>query len=381
MFYLLWILTMVTVLFCAAYVIMIALFSYGWIRTRCSAAASSQKVSVAVIIAARNEEHMIAGCLEAIMMQSYPAGLMEIIVIDDHSEDDTSGIVRKYISNSGNIQLLHAEGRGKKAAIATGIKNTSAELIITTDADCRMNKNWIESIVSFYEQSNAAMIVGPVMFSNESSVFQKMQSLELIALQGSTAGALYFNKAIMCNGANLAYTRSAFNDTGGFKDIDRGASGDDVLLMYKIGKRYKNGIKFLKNTDAIVSTSAKETLREFSEQRKRWASKGFDAFNAETKSVSVIVYMLSVLIILTGLLSAFTSVKPGIGLSFFQICLILTGIKCVFDFLLLFLAASFYNKERYLYLFLPEQFIYILYVILIGMAGSKKRFEWKGRKF
>lgn len=381
MFYLLWILTAITCLCCIAYAGMIAFFSYGWMKTKHLKTPSSRKVRVAVIVAARNEENNIASCLEALMAQSYPAEKTEIIIVNDHSEDNTSAIVRKYIREGGNIQLLDTEEKGKKAAIAKAIKNTSAELIITTDADCIMAEKWIETIVSFYEHSKAVMIVGPVAFHNEGSLFEKMQSLELMALLGSTGGALYFDKAIMCNGANLAYTRQIFNELEGFKGIDQGASGDDVLLMYKVSRRYKNKIKFLKDQDAIVSTSAKATLKEFTEQRKRWSSKGFGAFNAETKYVSLIVYMFSALIILTGILSGFSSVKSGICLSFFRICLILMGIKCVFDFLLLFLAASFYNKKRYLYLFLPLQFIYILYVVIIGLLGSSKKYEWKGRKF
>ncbi|MCW3103653.1 MAG: glycosyl transferase [Bacteroidetes bacterium] len=380
MLYLLWSITIITSLLCVAYAVMIVLFSYGWLRTGHSAVSSSGKVPVAVIIAARNEENNIGACLEALLAQSY-RGKVSVIVVDDHSDDRTAAILREYAGRYPQLTVLNAEGTGKKAAILTGIRSTDAELIITTDADCVMESGWIESIVSFYEATGAAMVVAPVAFVNEKGVFEKMQSLELMALMGSTCGALHYGRAILCNGANLAYRREAFHAVNGFTGIDAQPSGDDVLLMYKISRRYKGGVKFLKRREAIVYTPAKRTLREFSEQRKRWASKPFGAFNVETKAVSLIVYLFCLFIILMALLSAFASVKSAVCQPFFQICLILTGIKCVFDFLLLFLAASFFRKKHYLYLFLPEQFIYVFYVVLAGLFGNRGRFEWKGRKF
>jgi len=380
MLYLLWTITILTCLLCLAYAVMIALFSYGWLRTGHPAVLSSGNVPVAVIVAARNEENGIGACLEALLAQTY-RGKVSIIVVDDHSDDRTLVILSEYARKYPQLSVLNAEGTGKKAAILKGIGSTDAELIITTDADCVMGGDWIESIVAFYEASEAAMVVAPVAFANEGSVFEKMQSLELMALMGSTCGSLHFNRAILCNGANLAYRRDAFYEVKGFEGIDAQPSGDDVLLMYKIGRRYKGGVKFLKRSEAIVYTPAKRTLREFSEQRKRWASKPFSAFNSETKAVSLVVYLFCLLLILMGVLSAFASVKSAVCQPFFQICLILTGIKCVFDFLLLFLAASFFRKKHYLYLFLPEQFMYVFYVVLAGLFGNRGRFEWKGRKF
>jgi cellulose synthase/poly-beta-1,6-N-acetylglucosamine synthase-like glycosyltransferase len=380
MLYLHWTITIIACLLCIGYAVMIALFSYGWSRTKHSNVSSSGNVSVTVVIAARNEERNIGFCLDALLAQSYK-GKMNIIVVDDHSEDYTAEAVRGYCNKHPQVSMLKAEGTGKKSAIALAISNSDAELIITTDADCVMGSGWAESIAAFYEASGAAMVVAPVAFVNEKSIFEKMQSLELMALMGSTCGALHFNKAILCNGANLAYRREAFNEVKGFSGIDRQASGDDVLLMYKFSGRYRDGVKFLKDREAIVQTPAKRTLKEFSEQRKRWTSKPFGAFNRETKWVSLIVYLFCLFILLMALLSAFTSVKSAVCQPFFQICLILTGIKCVFDFLLLFLAASFFRKKHYLYLFLPEQFMYVFYVVLAGLLGNRGRFEWKGRKF
>jgi cellulose synthase/poly-beta-1,6-N-acetylglucosamine synthase-like glycosyltransferase len=373
------IITIISCILCLAYVIMLLAFCYGWVRTRSIKAISSGRISVAVIVAARNEEKGIKNCLEALTNQSYHSEKTEIIIVDDHSSDHTAAIIHDHCRVHANCRSLKPEKEGKKNAITTAIKNTNADLIITTDADCTMGPEWIEKIVSFYEHAGAGMIVGPVAFTNEQTVFEKMQSLELMALIASTCGSLYYKKPVMCNGANLAYPRQLFNEVNGFEGIDHIASGDDVLLMYKIGKLNKAEIRFLKDREAVVFTSAKPNLAEFIEQRNRWASKAFDILNTETKVVSLIIYLFSFFILLMSVLSGFASIKSSIYLPFLQICLILVGIKCVIDFLLLFLATSFFEKKRYLYLFLPEQFIYVLYVVLVGLP-RKKRYDWKGRK-
>ncbi len=380
--YILCILALLTGIFCLAYFLLVIRFCYGWIKTVMPSISSASEVKTAVIIAARNEEKNIAACLDAIIAQSYPEKKQEIIVVDDSSTDATNTIVQQYCSRHQHIRLisLPVNLSGKKEAIKFAIASTQAELIVTTDADCVAGKNWLQSIVSFYDHTKAKMIVAPVCFHDERSVFEKMQSLELMALMGSTGGALYFNNAILCNGANLAYSKKAYEEVNGFEGIDQQPTGDDVLLMYKIKSRYPDGIKFLKHSDAIVKTNAKTTVGEFLEQRKRWASKKFSSLNGETKLTSIIVYIFSCSLVLLLLSSGFALVQSRAYLPFLGIGLILMLIKCLIDFLLLILTASFFNKKTYLYLFLPEQVIYIFYVLMVGMLAQKGKYEWKGRK-
>jgi cellulose synthase/poly-beta-1,6-N-acetylglucosamine synthase-like glycosyltransferase len=80
----------------------------------------------------------------------------------------------------------------------------------------------------------------------------------------------------MCNGANLAYPKSVFDEVGGFEGIDFKASGDDMLLLQKIAKKYPNKIVYLKNAEYAVITKAQHTLAAFWHQRLRWASKSAD---------------------------------------------------------------------------------------------------------
>lgn len=382
-FYFIYAITFITILLCAVYFSVIASYCYGWIKTKTLPTVISKECRIAVVIAVRNEEAAIRDCLNAIIGQTYPKDLFEIIAADDNSTDGTCAIVREIsMQHPGRIKLIQLGAKslsGKKNALREAIQSTSAELIVTTDGDCVMGKDWLRSIASFYLQTGAKMIAGPVIFRNEDTVFKKMQSLEMMALMASTCGSLHLNRGILCNGANFAYTKKVFAEVNGFAGIDQTASGDDILLMYKVLKKYKNGVQFLKNEEAAVYTHAKENVKEFIEQRKRWASKGFKALNSYARAVSLLVYLFNLLLVSGCLFTGFASINSNTYLPFFGVSLILFGIKCIIDFLLLFLAAAFFKKKKFLYLFMPEQFIYMIYVIIIGLLGSTGRYEWKGR--
>jgi hypothetical protein len=100
----------------------------------------------------------------------------------------------------------------------------------------------------------------------------------------------------------------------------------------------------------------------------------------ETKVVSLLIYSFSFLLVFLPLTGLLCLRNTGFYPAFMEICLILLGIKCFIDFLLLFLSASFFKKKRLLFYFLPELLIYMLYVVLIGFIGTVGEYQWKGRK-
>jgi|SRR3954469_9171798 len=367
------------------YCLFITSFCLGWLKTKGDVDIDDElNTEISIIIAARNEEGSIASCLRALINQSYPAVHMEIIVVDDNSEDTTVKIVQNFCEQYQFVKLISLDAlkneQGKKQAIQKAIEQAKGELIFTTDADCVMGMDWLRVMVSYQKKINAEMIVAPVCFNREKQLFEKMQTLEFMALMASGAGALYFNKAILCNGANLMYTRKAFDAVNGFDKINDYPSGDDVLLMYKINKKFPGKVKFLKNQDVIVYTPAKQTIQAFMQQRKRWASKKITQLNSPTKVISVIVYLFNFLLFSLPLLYFWIQPCSCVGIDFVWIWTLIFFIKCGIDFLLLFLAASFFNKRRWLPFFIPEQLVYVPYVVYTGFQGMFGNYVWKGRK-
>ena len=200
----------------------------------------------------------------------------------------------------------------KKKAVETAIGFAKGNLIVTTDADCIVQPEWLQTIATYYEEFSPAFIAAPVVYSNPlpgDSLFKKLlkifQSLDFITLQGITGASVYKKFHGMCNGANLAYEKKTFNEAGGFEGIDNIASGDDILLMHKIQKLYPDRIRYLKSSEVVVQTQPCESLKDFMNQRIRWASKADKYTDPKITAVLLLVYVFNAWIFFIALCSFF----------------------------------------------------------------------------
>lgn len=369
---------LLTLLIYLAYTALIIFYLIGWKRTESLAVKQrttdyESRTRVSIILPARNEEENILDCLSALYKQTYPLDDFEIIVVDDHSTDRTAELVEKLeIENLKLIRSNDNSAGGKKSAITEGIKNSSGDLIITTDADCRMGNEWLASIVSFYQNEKPKMIVAPVMLNEEKKFLDNMQSLEMLALTGCGAGAIFFGKPILCSGANLAYEKNVFCEVNGFDGNEKNLSGDDVFLMLKINRKFLSQIKFLKSKEATVFTKPGKNLSSFFQQRKRWASKTFSYTEEYVTAAAVIIFLSNFFILLSAAVSILKS-------TFVPIAIVLL-VKCLVDFMLLNSVSTFFGKKKLLIWFLISALIYPLYVFLTGSIAPLTNFSWKGRK-
>ena len=338
---------------------------------------------ISVLIPARNEQDNIIDCLNTIVAGNYPQELFEIIAIDDHSDDKTPQYVLDFAATHTNIRLIELKNYVKltdnqpfkKRAIEAAIGEAKGELIVTTDADCLAQPNWLYLIAEYYEKTGKRLIAAPVNFHEEKTYFERFQSLDYIGMMGVTGAGVEGQFTNMCNGANLAYQKKLFYEVGGFKGIDHVASGDDMLLMQKIARFYPNALGFLKNPDATVYTKAKTTIADFLSQRLRWASKSssYTEFFTVFQLATVFVFCWNILISLC--LSIFYDT------SFFAIFVLQFAVKTIADYFFLNMMSRFFNRPDLMRPFLTPQYIHILYIIVVGsLANFKKTYTWKGRK-
>ncbi len=337
----------------------------------------SPKTSVSIIVPARNESEHVIPCLESILFQNYPAGLLEIIIVDDHSEDDTSKKVNDLIAQKPDlkISLLESKGSGKKAALETGINRANGALIVTTDADCLVPENWLNFLVSFYEKQGSKFIAAPVNFHKEESLLEKFQSLDYMGMMLITGAGIHGKFGWMSNGANLAYPKAVFEELGGFSGIDQVASGDDMLFMQKVVEKYPAQIGFIKNKEATVLTQAKPTWVSFLQQRIRWASKTGAYRQPQLVGTQAFVFLYCAFIFL-GIPVIFTGVNHVL-LSFMGLILV----KYITDFFFLKRACNFFNRDELMKAFLMAEWMHTVYIFLTGLASVfSKKHSWKGRK-
>lgn len=356
-----------------------ALLLYYLNAWKCLAEFTSSQIhefrSISVIVPARNEEKNISALLNALAEQTYPKQHFEIIVVDDFSTDHTIEIVQKFFLP--NLKLIQPqvdpEFSSKKKAIKEGIKTAKGELIITTDADCIPSKDWLTTINNFYVKHDASFIAAPVKFSNDGSFLHIFQSLDFLTLQGVTASSVAAQFHTMCNGANLAYKKEIFFEVNGFEGIDKVATGDDMLLMYKIWKQHPDKVFYLKSRDAIVTTQPMPTWKGFFNQRKRWASKTlvYDDY----KIIAVLFLVLLVNCLFVGLLVAsfFKSIYWWYVLGFWIA-------KTLIEFPFVYNVARFYNEQKLMKYFFFFQPLHMLYTVGVGILSQFGKYEWKGRK-
>jgi biofilm PGA synthesis N-glycosyltransferase PgaC len=364
----------ITILLFAAYSILIISYSLHW-RSASEFFPEDKNLAtpVSVIVPARNEEENIGKLLQALQKQTYPRSLFEIIVVNDHSTDNTAKIVNEF----PGVVLIELKDYSinsyKKKAIEQGIEASSGKLIITTDADCIPQVGWLETIASFYERNNAVFIAAPVTVENNLSILQVFQALDFLVLQGITGASVYKNMHSMCNGANLAYEKRVFDEVNGFEGIDKIASGDDMLLMYKISKKFPGKAQYLKSRQAVVSTQPMTSWKEFFNQRIRWASKAKFYKDRRILWVLLIVYLFNVSFILL-LVAGFWSPVLWIYL------LVLWFAKTIIEFPFVYAVAKFFDKQSLLKYFFFFQPLHICYTIIAGWLGQFGSYEWKGRR-
>jgi len=367
---------LITLIFLLLYAILISYYLNAWSKLdEYALSATVDNGLLSVIIPARNEENNITNLLNALAQQSYPKDFFEIIVVDDFSEDATADIVRKFpLPNLTLIQLnISSQSSSKKKAIEAGINKAAGDLIITTDADCIPSQYWLEIINNFYIKTRAAFIAAPVKFSHNQSLLQLFQSLDFLTLQGITAASVSSGVHSMCNGANLAYKKEAFIHVNGFEGIDNIATGDDMLLMHKIRKKYPGKIFYLKQQDAIVTTQPMHNWKEFMMQRKRWASKTLVYDDYRIIAVLGFIFLLNCLFIALIIVSFINSFYWWLVFGFWLV-------KTVIEIPFVKSVAKFYKEEnivKYLPLFQP---LHIFYTVYIGLVSQFSKYEWKGRK-
>lgn len=321
---------------------------------------SDPSAFVSVIVACRNEQEDLPRLLKSIEEQDYPRELFEVIIVDDDSKDKT---LQKASENGGSVKVnvLHNAGKGKKQAILTGVEASKGELIITTDADCIMGKCWIRTIAAFYEKHGPDMIISPVKLADRRGFFGRFQELEFLSLQGITAGTAVSANGIMCNGANLAFTRKSYLTH--LEELHPElATGDDIFFLHSLKKEGHSKILWLESNNAMVTTSPSPTLWSFFRQRKRWISK-WKAYRDNYIILTGVVTVVAVILQLSSLFYAFFAKE------LLYLFLTVFLLKSVPDFLILQNTTGRYGRKSLMAWFIPVQALYPFYVVIVFLGA------------
>ncbi len=366
---------LIIISFALGYIFLILYIIDGWDKIDISSLNENnlQTSGLSVLIAARNEEDNISKCIHSILANDTDSPF-EIIIINDHSSDQTLHIINGIGDEKVTVLDLPDRLTGKKSALAYGVAHANYALILCTDADSVVGPHWIQSHQYFQANYNVNIQTSLVIPKDEGSVLSRFQVLDFIATMAITANGIKRKTYHLANGANLCYKKSFFNDVKGFDGNQNIASGDDVFLMEKAAITDVDKIGFLKSLDAIVITKSESTWISLFNQRKRWASKSMKISDKNVVKIQSYVFSFCLTIILSIILgSLFIPEVLFAGLT-------ALGIKMVVDYMFLSKLTSYFKQEQVMKSFFLVFFIYFIHILYSGViAVLPSPYVWKDR--
>lgn len=344
---------------------------------------STQKLNTfSVVVALRNEQHNVTALLNSLTSLKYPGDKLEVILVDDFSEDLTVETLKEKQQDVDlDIKVISLKNEGlthnrafKKTAIQIGVANAKNDWIVTTDADCVYESDYLKLLNAFIEKYKPKFVSAPVKLEPATTLFQKMEALEFKGLVALGAAYLQRDKPFLCNGANLAFKREVFMNLNGFKGFDHFESGDDVWFMHKVQERHPFELYFAMHKGLVVKSSPTENLKAFINQRKRWTAK-----NSGYKKVSQLITLsfdyLFYLFVLINLFGGIFS-ETMLGLAGFMV------LSKILAELNLYATVNKWIKTPFwpLIYFVTVPF-QIVYVVAIYPLSQLTKFNWKNRIF
>ena len=361
--------TIVTIVFLAvslAYAILIISIYFGFKKIARQPQHSGSNLAVSVIVPFHNEEGTIQRTLESILSQQTDADF-EVIAINDHSTDNSHGVVSAMLASNPRLRLIEANGHGKKNALAEAVAAARHNAIITTDADCIYPPGWLDAMAATFSHEKCSLLAAPVIIAPTDNWFRKFQFADFASLVGSGIGAAGIGRPIMCNGANLMFDRLEYNKLTDPLN-SKTASGDDVFLLHKM-KASGAKIRFTAQPETIASTRPASSVSTFLRQRMRWGGKTTGYTDADSLIVAVLVAAESLLLCI-GIAALPLLWMPA---------LVLYLTKLIVDSLLLTAVCKQFGNRRLLWWMPFFEFVVAIYTVavtLAAVAGIGKS-QWK----
>ncbi len=361
----------ILVVFLVAYSIQMIVFGIAAFRAQYPHDPSF-KPTVAIIIAARNEEAEIRQCLDSIARLSYPSHLLEVLILDDGSTDNTAQIVREYGRAYPHITLVPVQQgsgnlKGKTNAIAQGIKQSTGEIILFTDADCIVPVRWVEETVKYYTDSSVGIVAGFTALQIR-RWFDAIQALDWFLLFSVAAATIRLRYPVTAVGNNLSVRRAAYEKVGGYTNIPFSVT-EDYALFHAVTRTTAFRARFPVDPAALVESEACANVRDLSQQKMRWFTGG-KGMSAGSLLLLLIPYGLDFL------LMASLIAEPSMVMLWAFLA------KAAVDLFLSLPSVVAFKRFPLLKYFLLFEVYYILYVLVFPMlvlAGVKT--TWKQRTY
>jgi hyaluronan synthase len=230
--------------------------------------------TIAVVMPAFNEEEAVAASIRSLLAVDYPDEKLEIVVVNDGSTDSTLSEIERVAAGSPMVRVISfPENRGKRAAMAAGIRATEAEIVAFVDSDSSLERNALRRIVRGFAEQNVGAIAGHAEVQNSrESWIARMQAVRyFVAFRVCKAAESLFGAVTCCSGCFSAYRREAITPVlerwENQRFLGRPATyGDDRSLTNFVLRSWDVRYDELARSRTIVPS----TFRVFLRQQLRW---------------------------------------------------------------------------------------------------------------
>jgi cellulose synthase/poly-beta-1,6-N-acetylglucosamine synthase-like glycosyltransferase len=331
---------------------------------------------LSIVVAARNEEKNLRILLSCLFAQDYPREKLEIIIVDDRSEDSSWEFLQRAAREHGNLKILRVtdllpDFAPKKRALDLAIRSARGEIILLTDADCTPPPTWARAMVAWYEDGVAGVVgYSPYRFERtQLGLIEGMLALDYFSIFAVAAASAGLGGTVTASGTNLSYLKQTFLDVGGFESIKQWISGDDDLFVHEVARKKIGKFVFALDPKAYVPAAAPTSWRQFWNQRIRYASKSLQY--GPSMTLGLLAFYLLNLAFLAGI--ALAVLDPSLWLSIAALWVA----KAMFEMTFLSSAAELFHEERLLTYFFPTALLHPFYVAVFGFLGLFVNFRWK----
>ena len=220
---------------------------------------------ISVVIAAYNEEKVIAETLRTLLATDYK-GEIEVVVVDDGSRDHTAAEVERVASTEARVRLLQQENHGKARALQRGLAAARNGIVVFIDADTQCQRDTLPRLLEPFADARIGAVSGHAKVGNLRTFIARCQALEYTC--GFNLDRRAYNRwncITVVPGAISAIRKDAINEAGGLSLQTLAEDTDLTLSLHKHQQR------ILYVPDAIAWTEAPESVRTLARQRSRWA--------------------------------------------------------------------------------------------------------------
>jgi len=327
--------------------------------------------TVSVIIPARNEAHNLPALFAALAPQTYPRDRWEVLFVDDRSDDGTGEIAQRLAGATPvavriiRVGDVRARWSPKKYAIARAVAESTGEVILTTDADCRPEPDWVSGMVAALEGAHADLVAGYSPYERRGTVVGRLLALETLAQGFLTMSGIGIGWPITCQGRSFGYRRKVFDAAGGFGPGQAMLSGDDHLFLQRAVEQGFRGT-YCDAPNTRVWTNPPTTREGFVHQRIRMFS-GAGKLRPAVALLGAAVYGW-----LLALLVGMFALQPVAWVAFLG--------KSVLDGVSLSIAAWRLGEWRLLRVYPLAALLYLPYFLIFAALGTFGSYRWKGMR-